>query len=135
MIIVGPLQMDYSILSSFLQRRVFVLWSVLWPSRNRFMPQLYWGPQRWMQYSRWDLTRAEQKGESPPWTCWPQSFWCSPGYNWLSVLQLRFTGLCLIFHPPVSPSLRGCSVQGTTGNSESQSLWKLMRPVFLILSK
>ena len=35
---------------------------------------LCWRPQTWMQYSRWDLARAEQRGQSPPSPCWPPTF-------------------------------------------------------------
>ncbi|KAK4810698.1 LOW QUALITY PROTEIN: hypothetical protein QYF61_007672 [Mycteria americana] len=33
--------------------------ALLWTSPNRSMSFLYWGPRSWMQYSTWDLTRAE----------------------------------------------------------------------------
>jgi len=49
--------------------------------------------------------------ESPPSTCWPLCFWCSPGCGWPSGLWAHIVGSCLAFHPPVppSPSPQGCS--------------------------
>ena len=35
------------------------------------------------------VSREQSRGaESPPLTCWPRCFWCSPGYGWPSGLQL-----------------------------------------------
>ena len=49
--------------------------------------------------------------ESPPSTCWPRCFRCSPGYGWPSRLRVHIASSCPAFHPPAppSPSLQGCS--------------------------
>ena len=35
--------------------------ALLWNCSENSMSFLCWGPQNWMQYSRWGLTRAEQR--------------------------------------------------------------------------
>ena len=39
--------------------------ALLWTHSNRSTSFLYWGLQTWMQYSKWSLTRAEQRGAIP----------------------------------------------------------------------
>ncbi|KFW65451.1 MAM domain-containing glycosylphosphatidylinositol anchor protein 2, partial [Pygoscelis adeliae] len=41
--------------------------------------------------------------ESPPSTCWPRCFGCSPGDDWPSGLRAHIAGSCPAFHPPVPP--------------------------------
>ena len=52
--------------------------------------------------------------ESPPSTCWPCCWWCSPGHSWPSGLRAHIVGSCPIFYPPLPPSLspQGCSPAG-----------------------
>ena len=78
---------------------------------NRSASFLHWGPQNWTQYSMWVLTRAEQTRRITSLTCWPHFCWCSPGYGWLSGLQVYVANSCPFFHSPVSPSpsWQGCS--------------------------
>jgi len=45
-----------------------------------------------------------REAKSPPSTCWPHFFWCSPGYGWPAGLRAHIAGSCLAFHPPVPPS-------------------------------
>ena len=49
---------------------LIILVAFLWTLSNSSL-SLYWGPQTWMQYSRWGLTWAEQRGTTPPCPCWP----------------------------------------------------------------
>ena len=41
---------------------LIILVALLWIRSKSSMSFLYWGPKAWMQYSRWDLTGAEQRG-------------------------------------------------------------------------
>lgn len=56
-------------------------------------------------------SRAEQSRgeESPPSTCCPLCWWCSPGR--LSGLLVHLAGSCSVFYPPAHPrtSVQGCS--------------------------
>ena len=67
------------------------------------MSLLYWGLYIWMQYSRWGLTAQSRGAGSPPLTCWPHFFWCTPGCSWLSGLWVQHCWLMSSCHPPVSP--------------------------------
>ena len=76
-------------------------------------PELDAGLQVRSHQSRAEQSRAEQSrgADSPPSTCWPRFFWCSPGYVWPSGLLAHIDGSCPAFHPSVStsPSRSGCS--------------------------
>lgn len=61
--------------------------------------------QAWMQHSRWGLTRAEQKAQSPPSTCWPPLCWCSSAHSWPSGLKAHTAGSCQTSCPPEPSSL------------------------------
>lgn len=80
--------------------------TLLWTQANRSLSFLCWGPQRWMQHSRWGLTRTE-----PLSTFWPE---CSPDGGWKGQpagLWVHIVGSCPVFHPlePPSPSLQDWS--------------------------
>ena len=77
--------------------------ALLWPRSSSSAPFLCWGPQAWTQSCRWGLTRAEQRGQSPPCPL-PPLCWCSPGCRWLSRPQMDTAASCAAFHPPEPPS-------------------------------
>ena len=41
---------------------LIILVALIWTHSKSSVPFLYWEPQAWTQYSRWGLTRAEQRG-------------------------------------------------------------------------
>ena len=77
--------------------------ALLWPRSSSSAPFLCWGPQAWTQSCRWGLTRAEQRGQSPPCPL-PPLCWCSPGCRWLSRPQMDTAASCAAFHPPEPPT-------------------------------
>ena len=84
--------------------------ALLWPRSSSSAPFLCWGPQAWTQSCRWGLTRAEQRGQSPPCPL-PPLCWCSPGCRWLSRPQMDTAASCAAFGlpEPPSPSPQCCS--------------------------
>ena len=89
---------------------------------NRSTSFLCWGPQTWMQHSRWGLTRAEQRGTIPsldllatPQLMQPMmqlAFWAASMNCWL-MLSLSSTRTPKFFYTGLlsigsSPSLYSC---------------------------
>ena len=76
---------------------------------NRSMSFLYWGLHICTQYSRWGLTAQSRGAGSPPLSCWPHCFGCSPGHGWLSRLPGPIACSCPSSHPP-GPFWQGCII-------------------------
>ena len=110
------LQAEQTQLSAFPYRSaVPALWSFLWPSSGPAPtgPCLSCaGGSRAGCKTPAGVSQVQSRGvESPPSTCWPHCFWCSPGCDWLSELRVYIASSCPILHTPISssPSLQCCS--------------------------
>ena len=66
--------------------------------------------------------------ESPPSTCWPPCFWCSPGYNWLSGLQEDIDEYCYGIQRPSATAVSVVTLKHFQNHRLSQvllSLWRM----------
>lgn len=75
--------------------------ALLWTYSNRSMSFLCWGPQNWVQHSRWGLTRAEQRDSIPSFPLLAVLLLMQPRMQLASGLQVHnassFPGFC----PPI----------------------------------
>jgi len=82
-----------------------------WASSTLSTSLLYWG----LHLDKEVHVRSHQhgvEGRSPPLTCWPCFFWCSPGKFWLSKLWGHTAGSCAASYLQVTSSTfcQGCSL-------------------------
>jgi len=87
---------------------------------------LCWGPQTWMQFSRWGLMRAEQWGTIPSPPCWPSFSWCSPGYYWPFGLHANTADSC--FSSTRTPRFSSAGLLSVSSSPSLYTYLGLLRP-------